>query len=177
MFPVLFLEFNSLWPNDSIWRHRFGKHWLREWLATWRQAITRTNVDLSSMEFCGIPLTPVLQKLRNSPRYQFIKRKKITLLRLKPQLLGDNELSCKWDASPSRLSLYDVTIQGYRKSHAKIKVIKMHILSCMVQIFFVKFQRRPLKFHTNFGTHTPQNMQFLLKVWWITLSDSYDLKS
>ena len=45
---------------------------------------------------------------------------------------------------------YDVTIQRYRNSHAKIDDSKMHILWCMGSQFCVKFQRCPLKFHTNF---------------------------
>ena len=55
---------------------------------------------------------------------------------------------------------YDVTIQRYRNSHAKNEDIKMHILRCMGSKFCVKFQRCPLKFHTKFWTHTPQNMHF-----------------
>ena len=53
---------------------------------------------------------------------------------------------------------YDVTIQRYRNSHAKIEDSKMHILRCMGSKFCVKFQRCPLKFHTKFWTHTPQNI-------------------
>ena len=45
---------------------------------------------------------------------------------------------------------YDVTIQRYRNSHAKIHDSKMHILRCMGSKFCVKFQRCPLKFHTKF---------------------------
>ena len=56
---------------------------------------------------------------------------------------------------------YDVTIQRYRNSHAKIHDSKMHILRCMGSKFCVKFQRCPLKFHTKFWTHTPQNMHFM----------------
>ena len=55
---------------------------------------------------------------------------------------------------------YDVTIQRYRNSHAKKHDSKMHILRCMGSNFCVKFQRCPLKFHTKFWTHTPQNMHF-----------------
>ena len=55
---------------------------------------------------------------------------------------------------------YDVTIQRYRNSHAKIEDSKMHILRCMGSKFCVKFQRCPLKFNTKFWTHTPQNMHF-----------------
>ena len=36
----------------------------------------------------------------------------------------------------------------------------MHILRCMGSKFCVKFQRAPLKFHTKFWTHIPQNMHF-----------------
>ena len=53
---------------------------------------------------------------------------------------------------------YDVTIQRYRNSHAKIRDSKMHVLRCMGLKFCVKFQMCPLKFHTKFWTHTPQNM-------------------
>ena len=55
---------------------------------------------------------------------------------------------------------YDVTIQRYRNSYAKIQDSKMHILRCMGSKFCVKFQRCPLKFHTKFWTHTPQNVHF-----------------
>ena len=56
------------------------------------------------------------------------------------------------------IKAYDVTIQIYRNSHAKIEDSKMHILRCMGSKFCVKFQKCPLKFHTKFWTHTPQNM-------------------
>ena len=56
---------------------------------------------------------------------------------------------------------YDVTIQRYRNSHEKIHDSKMHILRCMGSKFCGKFQRCPLKFHTKFWTHTPQNMHFM----------------
>ena len=45
---------------------------------------------------------------------------------------------------------YDVTIQRYRNSHAKIGNSKMHILWCMGSKYCVKFQRCSLKFHTKF---------------------------
>ena len=54
----------------------------------------------------------------------------------------------------------DVTIPRYRKSQRKITVGKMHILLSMGSKFCVKFLRAPLKFHTRFWTHTPQNMYF-----------------
>ena len=43
-------------------------------------------------------------------------------------------------------------------THAKIEDSKMHILRCMGSKFCMKFQRCPLKFHTKFWTHTPQDM-------------------
>ena len=67
---------------------------------------------------------------------------------------------CMWFiASGARLTkAYDVTIQRYRNSHAKIEDSKIHILRCMGSKFCVKFQRCPLIFHTKLWTHTPQNM-------------------
>ena len=48
----------------------------------------------------------------------------------------------------------------------------MHILQCMGSQFCEKFQSCPLKFHTKFWTHAPQNMNFeslttydILKLW------------
>ena len=77
-------------------------------------------------------------------------------------------IPCCWndmlatDASGARLTkAYDVTIQRYRNSHAKIHDSTMHILWCMGSKFCVKFQRCPLKFHTKFWTHTLQNMHFM----------------
>ena len=65
------------------------------------------------------------------------------------------------NASGARLTkAYDVTIQRYRNSDAKIEDSKMHILRCMGSKFCVKFQRCPLKFHTKFWTHTTQDMHF-----------------
>ena len=40
-----------------------GKHWLMQWLAAWwHQAITWTNIVLSSKVFCGIHLRATLQE-------------------------------------------------------------------------------------------------------------------
>ena len=67
--------------------------------------------------------------------------------------------SCSvWIPGARLTKAYDVTIQRYRNSHAKIGNSKMHILRCMCSKFCVKFQRCPMKFHTKFWTHTPQNM-------------------
>ena len=84
--------------------------------------------------------------------------------------LNSSGLHCNLTASMSIVSFnesgarltkaYDVTIQRYRNSHAKNEDSKMHILRCMGSKFRVKFQRCPLKFHTKFWTHAPQNMHF-----------------
>ena len=48
----------------------------------------------------------------------------------------------------------------------------MLILGCMGSKICVKFQRAPLKFHTIFLTHTPQNMHFTGSYFcvWFTIS-------
>ena len=53
----------------------------------------------------------------------------------------------------------------------------MHILRCMGSKFCVKFQRAPLKFHTKFWTHTPQNMDFAVFYFcvWVTISLNCDV--
>ena len=40
-------------------------------------------------------------------------------------------------------------------------VNKIHIFQCMGKIFCVEFQRYPLKFHTQYPTHTLKDMFFL----------------
>ena len=56
----------SLWPCDTIWQQDCCQHWLTYWLVTWKhQAITWTNVDLSSKVFCGIHLRAISQDLVN----------------------------------------------------------------------------------------------------------------
>ena len=55
----------------------------------------------------------------------------------------------------------------------------MHILQCMGSKFCVKFQRAPLKFHTNLWTHTPQNVHFTVLYFcvWVTISLNCDVIS
>ena len=45
---------NSLWPSDAMWWQRSGST-----LAWWHRAITWTNVEFSSLRFCGIPLKTI----------------------------------------------------------------------------------------------------------------------
>ena len=48
----------------------------------------------------------------------------------------------------------------------------MHILRCMGSKFCVKFQRAPLKFHTKFWTHTPQNVHFTIFIFCVRVTIS-----
>ena len=63
----------------------------------------------------------------------------------------------------------DVIVQRYRNSNTQDN--KMHILWCM-ELKSVKFQRRPLKFHTKVWTHTAQNMH-LTRLAGFTRANSY----
>ena len=92
-----------------------------------------------------------------------INARKCTYVFVFPQVLNtwSAYLNCRPVTTGARLTkAYGVTIQRYRNSHANIEDSKMHILHCMSSKFCVKFQRCPLKFHTKFSTHTPQNMYF-----------------
>ena len=69
-----------------------GQHWPRQWLvAWWHQAITWTNVDLSSVEFCGIHLTTILLVAFKASIHEMSS--KIIFLKLQPHLPGANELT------------------------------------------------------------------------------------
>ena len=68
-----------------------GQHWLRQWLVAWQhQAITWTNVDLSSVEICGIHLTTILLVALKVSIHEMSW--KIIFLKLQPHLTGANEL-------------------------------------------------------------------------------------
>ena len=77
-----------------------GQHWLRQWLvAWWHQVITWTNVDLSSVEFCGIHLTTILLvALINVSNHEMSS--KIIFLKLQPHLPGPDELISPWLTTP-----------------------------------------------------------------------------
>ena len=55
----------------------------------------------------------------------------------------------------------------------------MYIWGCMGSNFCAKFQRAPLKFHTKFWIHTPQNMHFTVLYFcvWVTISLNCDVIS
>ena len=64
-----------------------GQHWYRQWLVAWRlQAITWTNVDLSSAKFSGIHLWAMPELLFCITSFKSIHSK------LLPHLQGTNEL-------------------------------------------------------------------------------------
>ena len=60
-----------------------GQHWLRQWLvAWWHQAITWTNVDLSSNVVSGIHLRAILHEmLKIYPRYEFENYRQVSNIR------------------------------------------------------------------------------------------------
>ena len=71
------------------------QHWLRQWLDAWRhQAITWTNADLSSVEFCGIHLTTILLVALKVSIPEM--GSKIIFLKLQPHLPGANELTARF---------------------------------------------------------------------------------
>ena len=79
-----------------------GQHWLRWWLVAWRhQAITWTNVDLSSIRSSDIHLRSILWKV-SQPSIIEISLK-ITYLKFHSNFPGVNELTLKKsDIFPSR---------------------------------------------------------------------------
>ena len=71
------------------------QHWLMWWLVAWRhQAITWTNVDLSSAKCCGIHPRAISLELLKIKIWDISL--KITLLKWFSHLLGANELMSKW---------------------------------------------------------------------------------
>ena len=42
-----------------------------------------------------------------------------------------------------------------------LMLYKNHIFQCMGQIFYVQFQRVPLKFHAKYQTHTLKDIDFI----------------
>ena len=68
------------------------QHWLRQWLVAWRhQAITWTNVDLSSVRSIDIHLRAILQKIPQPPIIKISL--KIIFLKFVSNLPGANELN------------------------------------------------------------------------------------
>ena len=68
-----------------------GQHWLRQWLVAWRhQAITWTNIDLSSVRSSGIHLRAISREMPQPPFTTFSL--KITYMKLNWNLPGANEL-------------------------------------------------------------------------------------
>ena len=68
--------------------------------------------------------------------------------------------SCYRHLGPVSLRLMTSQFKDIVTLTQKWKTNKTHILLCMGSKFCVKFQRCPLKLHTEFWTHTPQNVHF-----------------
>ena len=104
----------------------------------------RTRTFQSSILF------PAFVKNRNSLSKLLTKEvSNISLCQLDPLCLG-----------PVSLRLMTSQFKDIVTHTQKIKNSKMHILRRMASQFCVEFQRCPLKFHTKFWTHTPQNVHF-----------------
>ena len=85
-------SFNSLWPSDALWRHRSGST-LAHIGAVRQQAITWTNVDLSSVRPSDIHQRAFSQEL---PQPSISKiSSKITYPKFHSNLPGSNELRVK----------------------------------------------------------------------------------
>ena len=85
LLPKVGQSINSLWHSDAI-----DQHWFRWWLAAWQhQAITWTNLDLSSKVFSGFHLRAISQE-----ELDLIGNmcSEITLFGILPHLPGANEL-------------------------------------------------------------------------------------
>ena len=83
--------FNSLWPNDAIQRHRSGSTLPQVMANAWQhQAITWTNVDLSSVRSCIIHLRTLSKEALKVPISK--ASLKIEFSKLHPNPPGANEL-------------------------------------------------------------------------------------
>ena len=102
---IMHVNVNSLRPSDVLW---YGgtdlcQHWFRQWLVAWQhQAITWTNIDLSSMSSLGFcDILTLHQFRRNLSRLWFLKlvwkidTYKITSTSLRGQ--GDSTLRQRQD--------------------------------------------------------------------------------
>ena len=91
------LELNTLLPSDTKCDTDRVQYWRRWWLLAWRhQAITWTNVDLSSVRSCGIHLRALSKDLK-IPNTK--TRSKITFLRStfpKGQWVNRWATECPW---------------------------------------------------------------------------------
>ena len=85
-------------PYDDI---KLGQHCFRLWLvAWWHQAITRHNVDLSSVEFCDTHLTPISQEVLKISIYKMSFKNIIVKLLLHLSVASETELLlCSFIAS------------------------------------------------------------------------------
>ena len=83
---------NSLWHSDAIWGQTWVDFWLWLWLVAWQhQGIIWTNGNCSSMKFFCIHMRAISQEMLSISILDVSL--KITNLRLRLHLSGDNELT------------------------------------------------------------------------------------
>ena len=86
---------NSQWPSDAIRDMHLSLHWLRKWLVAWRdQAITWTNINLSSVKSSCIHMRPIAQWA--SKILFSTMALKIILLNLQPHFQETNAWMHDW---------------------------------------------------------------------------------
>ena len=116
-------QLKSLWDGTQIAAGKLCQYCFYWWSASLRRQLT-SNYDIGQVRTCVC-----LSQWNTNHICLFC----VDAVKLK-------------HLSRARLTkAYDVTIQRYRNSHAKIEDSKMHILRCMSSKFCVKFQRCPLK--------------------------------
>ena len=150
-----------------------GQHWLRIWLVAWRhQAITRTNIDLSSTDFCGMHLRAISQEVLRS----LICNTNLnsTLKKLYPNLPGFSELNM---------------VRGSHVGHIYVSKSYMIWRSCFIWIYLIlKFILHPgstAAEHLDldrffgrianeyYGNHYRWCIPYYCKIWHFVLIETY----
>ena len=85
---------SSLWPGNTIWWHKF---WVT--IGSDNGLLPEPNVNLSSKEFCDVPLKAISQELLMNLIHNICS--KVILLKLLPHFPGANELSTRPGHQPS----------------------------------------------------------------------------
>ena len=133
----------------DFWKPKLQSH------IAWRhQAITWTNVDLSSKMFCGIHLKAISQEELMSLIHH------ITLLKLHCHIPRRQWIK-EWITHVRSGGRFKNTYELLNLRALKFSPMnKICIFQCMGIIFCVAFQRYSLKFHTKYLTHTLKDVTF-----------------
>ena len=122
--------FNSMWPSDTIWRHKSGST-----VAWQHQAITWTNVDLSWVRSSGLHLRAILQE---TPQPSVTKISlKITYLKFCSNLPGANELKVNLSGT-SRICICDTYVVFIVPGQQKVQWLLFPSF-CGFKLFCVTF--------------------------------------